>query len=91
MQMSSNRITAAEATKLASSIPETSPDSILNDAYDSIRLNTKKGEIVRLYNVNTTSLNILSSVVNTLKQDGYQAEAVPHTEGFYRLVVRWNV
>ncbi|WP_447500137.1 hypothetical protein [Acinetobacter oleivorans] len=89
--MSSNRITAAEATKLASSVPETIPETILKDAYDSIRLNTKKGEIVRLYNVNTTSLDILNSVVNTLKQDGYQAEAVPHTEGMYRLVVRWNV
>ncbi|EOD2408853.1 hypothetical protein [Acinetobacter baumannii] len=87
--MSSNRITAAEATKLASQTEKPTSESILNQVYEFITNNPSSGKLTRIFNPDLVSLNVLETVANALVADGYQANAGIHTPTTLKLEIRW--
>lgn len=91
MQMSSNRITANEATKLASQTAKPTPDSILDQVYEFISTNPGSGALTKLFDPNLVPLNVLETVAVALRADGYQVVAAIHTQSTLKLEVRWPV
>ncbi|EOQ73048.1 hypothetical protein [Acinetobacter lactucae] len=89
--MSSNRITAAEATKLASQTAKPTSESLLNQVYEFIKNNPSSGDLTRVFDPDFVPLNVLETVVNVLRADGYQANAGIHTPSTLKLEVRWPV
>lgn len=89
--MSSNRITANEATKLASQTVKPTSDSILNQVYKFISTNPGTGVLFEIYNPALVPLNVLETVATALRADGYQVEVGIHTQSTLKLEVRWPV
>ncbi|WP_336964113.1 hypothetical protein [Acinetobacter pittii] len=89
--MSSNRITANEATKLASQTAKPTPDSILNKVYKFISTNPGTGVLIELFDPNLVPLNVLETVAIALRADGYQVVADIHTQSTLKLEVRWPI
>lgn len=90
MQMSSNRITAAEASNLANSSTQFDKDYILDQVYQTVKANLKNGSVVLLYQINSVSILEMEAAVRQLKADGYQANAT-HSSISLKLEVRWPV
>ncbi|ENW50468.1 hypothetical protein ACT4ZU_06605 [Acinetobacter baumannii] len=89
--MSSNRITANEASSLANSTNQFDKDYILDQIDKSVKSNLKSGYAVVLFNTNSVSNLEMEAAVRQLQEDGYEATASPHTTNTLKLEVRWPV
>ncbi|MDH2493660.1 hypothetical protein QDR31_00950 [Acinetobacter baumannii] len=87
--MSSNRITANEATNLANSTNQFDKAYILDQIYKSVKSDVKSGHTVVLFNTNSVSNLEMEAAVRQLQEEGYEAIASPHTTNTIKLEAKW--
>lgn len=91
--MSSNRITANEASNLANSSVQFDKDYIVDQIYKTVKANPKSGNAVVLFDKKTVSSLEMEAAVRHLQADGYQVALAGTDEhvNFYNLSAKWPV
>jgi hypothetical protein len=88
MQMSSNRITAAEAAELAKN---TSKERFLEQIYSHIRGNPGSGTITSMHFKNEVPEEVIADAVKQLTNDGYKVEVNNSTGLSFAVIVNWDI
>ncbi|MBC6805110.1 hypothetical protein CKJ98_16015 [Acinetobacter baumannii] len=89
--MSHNRITAAEASALASGLPDHDKEYIIDQVYRTVRANLKEGSIQVQFDKKLTSKLAMEAAIRHLQGDGYQVklEGLEEVAYYYKLNVNW--
>lgn len=91
--MSLNQISAAEASALASRMPQHDKEYIIDQVYRSVRANLKCGSIQVLFEKKLTSNLAMEAAIRYLQGDGYKItlEGEEPISDYYKLNAYWPV
>ncbi|WP_391485805.1 hypothetical protein [Acinetobacter pittii] len=89
--MSSNRITAAEASALASGLPDHDKEYIIDQVYRSVRASLNDGTIQVIFDKKITSNLAMEAAIRHLRGDGYKVTlgGLEPTADYFKLDVTW--